>query len=65
VDYFYRKYSDSLLWCSGLHRVSSVMRQRREISWMLGMTRMVASLFSSAHVFPSNPIAFFNQSEVL
>jgi hypothetical protein len=57
VDYFYGKYNDVLLWCSGLHHVLSVMRQSKEISWILGMTRMVASLFSSAHVFPSSPTA--------
>jgi len=57
VDYFCRKCNDVLLWCSGLHHVSSAVRQRKEISWMLGMTRMEASFFSCAHAFPSSPTA--------
>jgi hypothetical protein len=57
LDYFYRKYNDVLLWRSGLHHVSSVLRQRKEISWILEMTRMGDSLFSTAHAFSSSPTA--------
>jgi hypothetical protein len=56
-DCFCRKYNDALLWCNGLHNVSSVLRQRKEISWMLVMTELKASLFLSSHLFPSSPTA--------